>query len=222
VVHLASGEALFYDFVISTMPVDLLAPLVTPHDAGVVAAAKQLVHSSTNIVGLGLAGATPPALKTKCWIYFPEANAPFYRATVFSNYSPAHVPDPTKFWSLMTETSESPKKPVDQATLVEQTIEGALATGLITSRAEVVSTWSFRAEYGYPTPTIDRDRHLARVLPALEAKQIFSRGRFGGWKYEASNQDHSMMQGVELVDRLLRDTPEVTWPTPAIANQGKR
>lgn len=222
VVHLASGEALPYDFVISTMPVDLLAPLITPHDADVVAAAKQLVHSSTNIVGLGLAGATPAELKTKCWIYFPEANAPFYRATVFSNYSPAHVPDPTKFWSLMTETSESPKKPVDQATLVEQTIEGALATGLITSRAEVVSTWSFRAEYGYPTPTVDRDRHLARVLPALEAKQIFSRGRFGGWKYEASNQDHSMMQGVELVDRLLRDTPEVTWPTPAIANQGKR
>ncbi len=31
----------------------------------------------------------PDDLATKCWMYFPEDNAPFYRATVFSNYSPA-------------------------------------------------------------------------------------------------------------------------------------
>ena len=30
------------------------------------------------------------------------------------------------------------------------------------------------------------------------------------WKYEVSNTDHTLMQGVECVNRLLLDEPEVT------------
>ena len=46
-------------------------------------------------------------------MYFPEDNCPFYRATVFSNYSPNVVAKPGQQWSLMLEVSESPDKPVD-------------------------------------------------------------------------------------------------------------
>jgi hypothetical protein len=79
-----------------------------------------------------------------------------------------------------------------------------------------------KAEFGYPIPTPDRDDILGDVLPALEAMNIYSRGRFGGWKYEVANMDHSVMQGVEAVDRLLNGTAEVTLPTPHLANAGKR
>ena len=51
---------------------------------------------------------------------------------------------------------------------------------------------------------------LATVLPALEEKGILSRGRFGAWRYEVSNQDHSCMQGVEAVDKVLLDAEEQT------------
>lgn len=217
VARLQSGERP-WDVLISTAPLDRLARLVSPEVPGLVELTSRLKHSSTNVVGLGLAGQPPPELATKCWMYFSEPSTPFYRATVFSNYSPAHVPDPTRFWSLMTETSESPKKPVDVARLVEQTIDGCLAEGLLRSREEVVSTWSWRAEYGYPTPSVDRDEVLGQALPLLEARNIFSRGRFGAWKYEVSNQDHSLMQGVEVVNRIVLGVPETTVPFPAVAN----
>jgi len=55
-------------------------------------------------------------------MYFPEDNCPFYRVTVFSNYSPNNVPDIKTHWSLMAEVSESPHKPVDQAGLWEQVL----------------------------------------------------------------------------------------------------
>ena len=68
---------------------------------------------------------------------------------------------------------------------------------------------------GRPSRTILRSRPLH---PELEKHDIYSRGRFGGWKYEVSNQDHSLMQGVELVDRLVMGVPEVTYPFPGTAN----
>jgi len=37
---------------------------------------------------------------------------------------------------------------------------------------------------GYPTPTLERDGVLKQVLPKLQEMGIYSRGRFGSWKYE--------------------------------------
>ena len=184
-------------------------------------ARRGLLSSSSNIVGLGLAGRPPETLGKKCWMYFPEDDCPFYRVTVFSNYSPANVPDPARHWSLMAEVSESPHKPVDRERLAESVIEGALRTQLVERREDIVSVWTYRAAYGYPTPGIHRDETLDAVLPFFAARDVHSRGRFGLWKYEVSNQDHSFMQGVELVERLLHGREEITAFDPGHANSRK-
>jgi hypothetical protein len=219
----------------------------------------------------------------QCWLYFSEDNCPFYRATVFSNYSPHHVPLPGwtvarssafsanfvrsgKQWSLMCEVSESSMKPgarvwlvvqhcafahscivatVDQKEIVAQAEKGLLATKLISPEhkvlhifphtypwlawkrgfpAQILSRFHIRLEYGYPTPFLGRDQLCNPIHEALRKRSIlrsefgvlfstfvlrcisilvFSRGRFGAWKYEVSNQDHSMMQGVEAADQFV-------------------
>jgi protoporphyrinogen oxidase len=210
-VRCSDGTAYRYQNLISTMPLDVLCRMVKGLKPEITATAQGLRHSSSNIVGLGLKGQCPETLRHKSWIYFPESDCPFYRATIFSNYSPHNTPDPARYWSLMTETSESEKKPVNQSTLVEETIQGCLNTGLVASRGDIASTWTYRAPYGYPVPSLQRDAILDAVIPALDALGIYSRGRFGGWKYEVSNQDHSYMQGVELVRHLLKGEPETTY-----------
>ena len=47
---------------------------------------------------------------------------------------------------------------------------------------------------------------------------IYSRGRFGAWKYEVSNQDHSLMQGVEAVENIVRGNAELTLSAPHFVN----
>jgi hypothetical protein len=118
----------------------------------------------------------------------------------------------------MVEVASSPHKPVERAGLVDACCAALRRVGLLAAADGIVSRWSYSAEYGYPIPTLGRDDALAEIQPVLEERAVFSRGRFGGWKYEVSNQDQGLMQGVEVVNRLLLGVHEVTYPFPHVAN----
>jgi len=132
--------------------------------------------------------------------------------TYLSNYSPFMTPDRERYYSLLCETSQSDAKPVDGSRIVEDTITGLENAGLLEpgERNDIVSTWVYHADYSYPTPSVERDEILGVVIPWLESRGIYSRGRFGLWKYEVSNTDHTLMQGVEVVNRLVLGEAEVT------------
>ena len=205
--------------------------------------ASRLTYSSTHVIGLGLRGPSPH--DTKCWLYYPEDNCPFYRCTVFSHYAKLNCPPDDRqlptirrgdksitdssdgtaksgpYWSLMFEVSESKTyKPVNSSSIVEETIQGAINTGMIKSSDEIVSIYHRRLEHGYPTPSLERDSVLDEALPMLKKKDIWSRGRFGSYKYEVANQDHSCMIGVECVDNILFGTKEFTLHYPSLTNEG--
>lgn len=218
-VTLADGDVLPYDALVSTMPLDALCALVPSLSPRERRLSSALRYSSVHIVGVGLEGPRPGTLSRKCWMYFPEANSPYYRVTVFSNYSPRNVPV-GDYWSLMAEVCESPAKPVDGSRVVQDVVDALREDGLLLPETRVVNVWHHREEHGYPTPFVGRDDVIDPLRTALEARGIFSRGRFGAWKYEVSNQDHSFMQGVELADRLLLGTEEVTLLRPGHANSG--
>ena len=91
---------------------------------------------------------------------------------------------------------------------------------LIGPETEIVSRWYHAEKYGYPVPSTNRDAALDVVQSLLVERRIFSRGRFGAWKYEVSNQDHSFMQGVELVNAQTGLGEEPTITRPDYANSG--
>jgi hypothetical protein len=94
-------------------------------------------------------------------------------------------------------------------------------TRLFAADDRIVSTWHYHATHGYPTPTIGRDTHIDSILSKLKSWGILSRGRFGAWRYEVGNQDHSCMQGVEAADCALFGAPELTCWHPNLVNSGK-
>jgi hypothetical protein len=110
--------------------------------------------------------------------------------------------------------SSSPYKREDPDDVIERTIQGMVACTLLTpeqAEHKIVSRQLLRVPYSYPVPTLGRDAALAVIQPWLMEHDIYSRGRFGAWRYEIGNTDHSVMQGVELADYLVSGKPETTW-----------
>jgi protoporphyrinogen oxidase len=208
------GSTDTYDVLLSTMPLDdlqnsLIGAQIPPPQGA-------LQYSDVTVIGIGVQGSVPSQLQTKCWMYFPEPAQPFFRATVFSNYSP-HNSLPHS-WSLMCETATSSYIQKSQKEIYTQTIEGAKKAHLISRSDIIIDTFQYFAEKAYPTPTLERDVYIEKTLPLLETYSIYSRGRFGVWKYEVGNMDHSFMQGVEWVNRMIGNEDEVTIHKSNIVN----
>lgn len=216
----SDGTEEHYDHLISTIPLIRLAELTGNNQ--ITNRARQLRYTHVQVVGVAPDFPIPAELRDKTWIYVPEDSVPFYRVTPFSIFSPDHVPDPDKTCSFLCEISYPGDNRAAKRDMVKPTLDGLRSSGLVDCdpvRTHIYEMW---AEFGYPVPTVDRDDILGDVLPALESLNIYSRGRFGGWKYEVANMDHSIMQGVEAVNRILFGEEEVTLPFPNIVNAGKR
>ncbi len=206
------GSQTQFDLLFSTIPVTRLIEMMGADiDENVINAAGQLKWAGGYIVGVGIHAPCP---SDKNWMYFPQDDSPFYRVTYLSNYSPNMTPG-EDYYSLLCETSYSEFRPVSKDTIIEETLTGLSNSTLLSDhdRERIESKYLMDVDYLLPVPSLGRNEALRTIHEFLERHKIFSRGRFGGWKYEVGNMDHSVMQGVEWVDRVLEGAEETTYDT---------
>lgn len=217
----ADGTTDRYDALVSTIPLPVLTGMAG--DERLHRRAAGLRHTHVQVVGVAPDFPIPAALADKTWIYCPEERCAFYRVTPFSIFSPDHVPDPARQCSFLCEISTLAGRSVlPDGVAAEATLRGLRDIGLVDCDPARTHVHVMNASHGYPIPTRDRDDILHDVLPALERIGLYSRGRFGGWKYEVANMDHSLMQGVEAVNHILRGGDQPTIYRPNDVNAGKQ
>ena len=208
-VSFADGTGDKYDVLISTAPLDLVVQNMKGADKALVDATHDLHHNNLLVVGIGL----KKKIETgRCWIYFTDKEMPCYRATYFSHYSPNNVPnaDTEQYSSLMCEMSVRIGEKPDPEQVLDQVIAGLIRSKMLeeSDRQYIISRYHRAIAYSYPIPTLNRDRALNILQPALMKQGIYSRGRFGAWRYEIGNMDHSVMMGVEAVNHVLAGEQE--------------
>lgn len=208
-VSFSDGSGDTYDVLLSTAPLNLLVGMLRSADGRQLDAAAELQHNNLLVLGLGLEKKIDTG---KCWIYFTDQDMPCYRATYFSHYSPFNVPhgDTERYSSLMCEMSFRPGEAPDPSQALEQVIACLIRARMLdeADRSRIVSRYHRTVAYSYPIPTLGRDRALATLQPALMEKAIYSRGRFGAWRYEIGNMDHAVMMGVEAINHALTGEKE--------------
>lgn len=211
--HFSEGVTVSYGTLISSIPLDILLRSISDRP-DLNEYAGRLVFSIAHLYGLGVEGSVPETLSGIHSFHVPQPDVPFWRVNFPAAFSPGNVPDERKYWSILCEVSEGKTLPssAPPANGQPDIIIGALRKlGILPPDARVVSRWYVSIEHGYPTPFLGRDSLLPTIQAKLSEIGIFSRGRFGGWRYEISNQDHSFMQGVEVIDRIILGEPEATY-----------
>ncbi len=204
--HLADGGVIGFVDCVSSMPLTTLLRSVGRPDWA--ARSPSLLASATLVVGLGYAGTPPDALADKSWLYCPDTDVAWHRATVLSHYDPGNA-GPGR-WSVLCEVGHGAFRVVDRATAVASCREEMAKLGA--DPAALVSTWVHDIPRGHPVPTLGRDDLLRELDAGLVRRGVRSRGRFGGWRYESCNQDYAFQQGVEAVEAIMTGSREdVYW-----------
>jgi len=199
IIYFSDQSSESYQTLITTLPLNYLLRIVQGLPSEITALAEKFIYNSVYCVGLGVKGKCP---SDKHWLYFPEKNFPFYRVSYLSGYSPNMAPD-KGYFSLLCETAFSPDSPlkIGAGDVVKAVIKGGLMARY--NEKDLVEIWEKTSEYAYCVPFKGRDEVLEKIIPELEKRDIYSVGRFGLWKYEIGNTDHSVLQGKALAERLL-------------------
>jgi protoporphyrinogen oxidase len=203
VAELADGQTVSFEYCISAAPIT-----TAMRWSGQENLIGGLRASTLHAIGLGFRGEPPMALADKTWLYCPDRRVPWYRATMLSNYDAGNA-GPGR-WNILCEVPSFGEQPITAEDAIRETVSSLEALGADPRLIE--SRWHRTLPMGYPVPTLDRDAVLRQVNERLLAHGVYSRGRFGGWRYESCNQDYSFMQGREAVDNALSGAPEdVYW-----------
>nr|CAD2198071.1 unnamed protein product [Meloidogyne enterolobii] len=215
-----------YNILISTIPLTELEKMI-----GINNLSKPLKHSTVILVGIGLFGGKNDFVKKLSWAYYPRKEILFYRCTIISNFSEELIPKCSssssssssssnliedknnQFWSVLCEIGQSSDKELpleneQKNKIFDKIIKDLISVGIINKKENICSKWIKCLPFGYPIPTKERDFILKECHKYLEKLQIYSRGRFGGWKYELSNQDVCFQIGIELIDKIFLNIPE--------------
>jgi protoporphyrinogen oxidase len=217
VLVLDNRETIGYEHVISSMPLDSLLGMCVGVN-GSRELVPELQFSQAYFIGLGIRGAPPELLANVHSFHIPLSDIPCWRICLPGNFSPGSVPS-GDYWSLLCEVSDAGTTPFELESAAAAIETKLVELKILKNRRHIVSRWKAEMRHGYPVPFLGRDRVLHQIQTELGEFGVFSRGRFGGWKYEVSNQDHSFMQGVEAVDAILRGQPETTYAHPEAINE---
>lgn len=199
----ANGQTQSYKVLINTLPLDQFVDMLYGSSSRTynTAADKLLCNSVLNI-NLGF---SRNDISNKHWIYFPEKKYPFYRFGFPHNFSAQAVPPGCS--SLYAEVayinrSASWKKKKASDVIAQ------ICTLLDIDTHEIITTKILDMPYAYVIYDHWREKHLPKLLHALEQDKLYCIGRYGAWKY--SSMQEAILEGKQIAQRLLV-APATVW-----------
>jgi protoporphyrinogen oxidase len=192
-VHFAGGVSATYGVLVSTLPLNALVALLDGAPEAVRAAAARLRATSVTYWDVGMRGAN--RADDAHWIYFPEADVPFYRAGSASAAVASLAPAGHRSYYVEVSHAQGTSCPASDADV----LAGMRRVGLIGAHEEPVQLHHTTVDCAYVIMDHAYGTARATVLDWLASERILSVGRYGAWTYDS--MEGAMVQGREAAAR---------------------
>jgi protoporphyrinogen oxidase len=131
------------------------------------------------------------------WIYVPEEKYPFYRVGIYSNAVPSMAPP--GHGALYVELADrGPMPRLDD--LMPDVARALAAAGAINSANDVLFAELKELKYAYVVFDDHYYASVATITRYLEAHDVYPRGRYGAWTYNA--MEDCILAGRDVALRL--------------------
>jgi protoporphyrinogen oxidase len=196
-VLLKSGEEIGYERLLSTLPLDSLLKMLNPLPEPSLGKARGKLRA-VRVVNINL-GVDRPGVLPGHWVYFPEAQFPFYRVGSPTNYSSGVAPRGCS--SLYVEVARRRDEPLEKEALVQEVLEALGRAEILRRGDRIVAREVLVLDPAYVIYDHFRQQALPSIHRILERYAVISTGRFGAWEY--GSMESALKQGQVAAERLL-------------------
>jgi protoporphyrinogen oxidase len=188
------GELVPWRAVVSSIPLPELCRRLVDPPSNIAAAAEKL--RCTPVRYLNVATRTSPRADFH-WIYVPEEKYPFYRVGIYSNAVPSMAPP--GHGGLYVELSDrGPMPKLDE--ILPDVARALHAAGAINAPDDVLFAELKELRYAYVVFDDNYYDAVATITRYLEAHDVFPRGRYGSWVYNA--MEDCILAGRDIAAKL--------------------
>lgn len=188
------GEEIRYEALVSSLPLCRLLAMLDPVPDGLESAAASLRWVPIHVLNVGV---RRPHVSDQHWVYFPEAEYPFFRVGCYSSFGPHLVPEGSS--SLYVEVADHAA--TRGGDWIEACLRGLVRCGILRDLEEVDAVLPLELPVAYVIHDRARSERLPKILDFLKEHDIYTVGRFGSWGYGTMEQ--ALIQGRDVARRLV-------------------
>lgn len=195
----ANGEEAHYDFIVSSLPLPDLIPMINSVPDAVLAASQKLACTTCVIVNIGIDRSD---ISKAHWTYFYDKDFVFTRVSFPHMQSSKNVPDGAG--SIQTEVYYSNKyRPLDcqPQNFIDPVIRDLKRCDIIQESDKILFADSRLVPYANVIFDLERPNALEVIQKYLDEIRIFCCGRYGLWGYHWT--DESFISGENAAKKVL-------------------
>lgn len=194
IVTLSNKEEYEYEYLISSVPLNVFLPLVD--NAKYNKLKNELSYNQVLVFNLGFDKKS--TYDKEHWLYIPDKNINFYRVGFYNNILG------TDKLSMYIEIGFNKDEKIDVPKELEKTLLGLKEMKIIDDSYNLVDYETIIMNPAYVHITEKTDKKITTLKKDLETKGVYTIGRYGGWTY--CSMEDCMIEAKNLSEKIEKET----------------
>lgn len=186
----SKGRIIFYDYLINTMPLNILLPIIGEENLS-----ANLSYNQVLVFNLGFDKKSK--IVKEHWLYIPDRDCNFYRIGFYDN-----ILNQDKL-SMYVEIGYPKSSNITEDEIKEQlnlTLTNLRKQGIIDDSFNLVEYVPIVMNPAYVHITKETDQKVKEIFKELKKDGIYSIGRYGAWTY--CSMEDCMVEAKKLADSI--------------------